>query len=284
MPLGLIDILKVSGFDLSLRTKLLRHQDRRYDIRVLRRHNWLEIYQAYQSKPKFHDAVQLVSFYGLSGTRAGFYGVYKVLGHVPASQGPVIEAYAQSKEWGAGGAGYFYSLKRDERFDDLRDRLIIDWGQGTLAWVQKLDNKPVLEIKEPGRSLPPFEDYLEFSLTYAELQDQFAKEEAHRDWRIPLSSVAGVYLVLAEDSGDLYIGSAYGESGIWGRWRNYASSGDGGNVKLTKLIQENPAYPERFRFSVLQILPRTMAREEVIKRETLYKDKLGSKAHGLNSN
>ena len=284
MPLGLIDILKVSGFDPTLRTKLLRHQDRRYDIRELRRHNWLEIYQGYQSKPRFHDAAQLVSFYGLAGTRAGFYGVYKVLEHIPASQGPFIEAYPKSRDWGAAGAGYFYNLARDERFDDLRDRLIIDWGPGTLAWVQKLDNKPVLEIKEPGRSLPPFEDYLEFSLTYAGLQDLFAKEEAHRDWRIPLSSVAGVYLVLAEDSGDLYIGSAYGESGIWGRWRNYASSGDGGNVKLTKLIQKNPAYPERFRFSVLQILPRTMAREEVIKRETLYKDKLGSKAHGLNSN
>jgi hypothetical protein len=142
----------------------------------------------------------------------------------------------------------------------------------------------VLEIREPGRSLPPFEDYLEFSLTYAELRELFANAEAHRDWRIPLSSVAGVYLILAEHSGDLYVGSAYGESGIWGRWRNYADSGDGGNVKLTKLIRDDPSYPEQFRFSVLQILPRTMAREEVIKRETLYKDKLGSKAHGLNSN
>jgi hypothetical protein len=138
----------------------------------------------------------------------------------------------------------------------------------------------VLEIKEPGRSLPPFEDYLEFSLTYAELKDLFANGEAHRDWRIPLSSVAGVYLILAEHSGDLYVGSAYGESGIWGRWRNYADSGDGGNVKLTKLVVDDPSYPERFRFSILQILPRTMAREEVIKRETLYRRSLGARHTG----
>jgi hypothetical protein len=50
VPLGFIDILKVSGFDPTLRTKLLRHQDRRYDIRELRRHNWLEIYQGYQKE------------------------------------------------------------------------------------------------------------------------------------------------------------------------------------------------------------------------------------------
>lgn len=142
----------------------------------------------------------------------------------------------------------------------------------------------MLEIKEPGRKLPPFDDYLEFSLTYAQLRDLFNNEEAHRDWRIPLSAVAGIYLILAQASGDLYVGSAYGESGIWGRWRNYASSGNGGNVRLRELITSNSAYPEQFRFSVLQILPKTMAREEVLKREMLYKNKLGTRATGLNSN
>jgi hypothetical protein len=42
--------------------------------------------------------------------------------------------------------------------------------------------------------------------------------------------------------------------------------------------------PEQFRFSVLQILPKTMARDEVLQRETLYKHKLGTRAKGLNSN
>jgi len=284
VTLGLIDILKVAGFDPTLRTKLVRHQDRRYPVQELRRRNWLELYQSYQSKPKFHGVEQVISLYGLSGTRAGFYGVYKVVGHRAASEGSTLPGCDWSREWGAGGAGFFYDLQRDERFDDLRDRLIVDWGPGTLAWVQKLDNKPVLEIKEPGRKLPPFDDYLEFSLTYAQLRDLFTNEEAHRDWRIPLSAVAGVYLILAQASGDLYVGSAYGESGIWGRWRNYAISGDGGNVQLRALIIGNSAYPEQFRFSVLQILPKTMAREEVLRRETLYKGKLGTRATGLNSN
>jgi hypothetical protein len=173
-------------------------------------------------------------------------------------------------------------LERDSRFDDFRDRIIIDWGAGTLAWVQNLDNKPVLEILESGRRLPPFEDYLEFSLTYAQMKDLFRNEEVHRDWRIPLSAVAGVYLILAERSGNLYVGSASGTEGIWGRWRNYANSGDGGNVKLREVIRNDSSYPEQFRFSVLQVLPKTMARDEVVRREALYKDKLGSRATGLN--
>jgi hypothetical protein len=284
--LGVVDILKLAGFDPTLSTKLVRHQDRRYPVQELRRHDeWLELYQSYQGKPKFHGVKQIVSFYGLSGTRAGFYGVYRVLSQRQheAKDVPILESCEWSKDWNR-DAKFFYELERDPRFDEFRDRLIIDWGPGTLAWVQNLDNKPVLEILEPGRKLAPFADYLEFSLTHGELKDLFGNEEAHRDWRIPLSAVAGVYLVLAQRTGDLYVGSAYGESGIWGRWRNYAMSGDGGNVRLQELITRDSAYPEQFRFSVLQILPKTMAQKEVLEREKLYKRKLGTRATGLNSN
>jgi hypothetical protein len=286
MKIGLIDILKLSGFDPdpSLHTKLVRHQDRRYPVQELRRNDWLELYQSYQSKPKFGKAKQIVSFYGLPGTRAGFYGVYKILAcraH-QAGEGPILDSCDWSRTWNR-DAKHFYELERDSRFDDFRDRIIIDWGGGTLAWVQNLDNKPVLEILESGRRLPPFEDYLEFSLTYAQLQDLFQNEEAHRDWRVPLSAVAGVYLILAQRSGDLYVGSASGGDGIWGRWRNYAHSGDGGNVQLRELIGSDSSYPGQFRFSVLQILPKTMARDDVVRRETLYKHKLGTRATGLNS-
>lgn len=270
MTLGLVDILKLAGFDPTLPTKLVRHQDRRVSVDELRRDGELELYQSYQSRPRFHGAKQIVSFYGLSGTRAAFYGVYKVLGYRLANEGQ--------------GSQFFYDLERDPRFHDFRDRLIIDWGLGALAWVQNLNNKRVLEILESGRKLPPFVDYLEFSLTHDQLKDLFENEEAHRDWRIPLSAVAGVYLILAQRSGDLYIGSAYGASGIWGRWGNYAKSGDGGNAKLRELIRKDSAYPEHFRFSLLQILPKTMAREEVLKRETRFKEKLGTRATGLNSN
>src|SRR2546423_737530 len=43
-------------------------------------------------------------------------------------------------------------------------------------------------------------------------------------------------------------------------------------------------YPEQLRFSILQILPKSVTRDEVIQREALFKQKLGSRAHGLNAN
>ena len=90
-------------------------------------------------------------------------------------------------------------------------------------------------------------------------------------------------MILAQKSGDLYVGSAYGESGIWGRWRKYAKSGDGGNAPLRALIEHDSDYPKQFRFSVLQILPKTLARDEVLQREVLYNHKLGTRATGLKS-
>jgi hypothetical protein len=282
MSLGFVDILKLNGFDPALPTRMLRHKDARYPVDEMRRNDWLELYQCYQDKPVFHGTKQIVTFYGITGKRATFYGVYKNLGHSSGTEGAILSSCPLSLEWKR-GASHFYDLQRDERFDEFRDRLIIDWP-GPLAWNQTLKNNSILEVLPPGRRLPPFVDYLDFSLTFIQLKNLFEDEEAHRDWRIPLSSVAGVYLILAENSGDLYVGSAYGVGGIWARWRQYAKSGDGGNVQLRDLIAGNAVYPERFRFSILQILPKTMTFDAVVRREGLYKHKLGTRATGLNSN
>jgi hypothetical protein len=283
LAIGLIDILKLAGFDDTLPWKLVRHQHSRYPTDELRRRDWLELYQRYQGKPVFHNVRQIASFYGMRGTRAGFYGIYKVRGHSPARTGPTIDACPWSEEWQQ-DSKFIYDLERDSRFDDLRHRLIIDWGAAARSWVQKPANKEIIEIQAPGRLLSPFEDYLEFSLTYYELCDLFKNEEAHRDWQARLSAVGGIYLILDEQSGDMYVGSASGENGFWARWRQYADTGHGGNELLKKLMKRDPSYAHSFRYSILQILPKTMAREEILRREEIYKTKLGSRAKGLNLN
>jgi hypothetical protein len=115
---------------------------------------------------------------------------------------------------------------------------------------------------------------------HAQLKNLFENEEAHRDWKIPLSNVAGIYLILAQKTGHLYIGSACGATGFWGRWQQYVESGDGGNVKIRNLIESDPDYPASFLFSILHILPRSMSKDAVIQRETEYKIKLGTRAIG----
>jgi len=279
MPIGLIGFLKlVGGFDPEVPTKLVRHPDSIVRSRELHQQERFETYQAYQAEPRFDDIKQIVAFRGSSGTRAIFHGVYTVHGRRPARDVPGPQELKVTAQW-------FYDLRRDPRYDDLQHRLVIDWGAATRAWAQRLDDKPVLELLPSGRSLEPFSDYLEFTLTYGQLQTLFEHEEAHRDWQAPLSAVAGIYLILAEPVGDQYVGSAYGTEGVWGRWRTYATRGHGDNVKLRSLIERDPVrYPAQFRFSVLHVLPKTMTPEEVIVREAMFKRKLGTRATGLNEN
>ena len=108
----------------------------------------------------------------------------------------------------------------------------------------------------------------------------------YKDWHVALSSVKGVYLITDTLSGRLYVGSAYGEEGFWGRWKNYVSTnGHGGNKILKSLVDEDWEYAVKyFRFSILAILSKTSTTDEVIKKEQLFKRKLGSNSFGLNNN
>jgi len=68
----------------------------------------------------------------------------------------------------------------------------------------------------------------------------------------------------------------------WTITARYARSGHGGNAKLRRLIDRDPAYPNSFQFSILQITPKTISRDELLKREARLIEKLGCRAHGLN--
>lgn len=100
-----------------------------------------------------------------------------------------------------------------------------------------------------------------------------------------LSAVKGIYLILDKSTGNKYIGSAYRENGILGRWVEYAdTNGHGNNKQLKALIEKDFKYARHFQFTILMTLPKTMTATEVIKREVLFKQKLGTKSFGLNSN
>jgi hypothetical protein len=280
--LGIVDLLKVFGFDDRKKSKLVRHQDDRFDIPALIREGWFELYQSLQARPVFDGCEQLISFVGDGSGRARLIGVYRVLNQSAATKS-LIPKSCPYQEWGV-TSKYHYELERRAEFANLEGRVVIDWGPGALAWHQHLKNKPVIELLPNGRLLDPFTDYLDFSLSHSQLTELVATANAHRDWVSSLSAVAGVYLILAQSSGQQYVGSAYGLDGIWGRWLQYAANGHGGNSKLRALLVSDSAYPGAFRFSILQVLPKTTAAPEVIRWESLYKAKLGSRATGLNLN
>ena len=100
-----------------------------------------------------------------------------------------------------------------------------------------------------------------------------------------MSAVSAVYLIADRKEGTQYVGSAYGKDGLWGRWAgDIATGGHGDNKKMHQAMKENPQRCHDLQFSVLQILSKSLSEDEIIKAETLWKNKLLTKEHGWNDN
>jgi hypothetical protein len=281
--LTLEHILIPFGFDTSRRTKLVRHQEKGIDVSALHRVGQLEFYQTFQNRPVFADCDQIISFLGGNGTHAIFVGVYNVVGVSGPRAIKLPKTFLFPKMYVSDV--YVYDLVRDERFDALIDRLVIDWGAGTRSWVQKFrgGEKEVIEVLPRGY-VKEFPGFLDFILRFDELKAMIENPTANREWHRMLGSVAGVYLILDTLTGRQYVGSAYGDGGIIARWAQYARNVHGGNAQLKALLTDRPNARNDLQFSVLQTLSPSLTAREVIAYEQLHKEKLGTRAHGLNSN
>ncbi|MDP3273669.1 MAG: GIY-YIG nuclease family protein [Deltaproteobacteria bacterium] len=281
--LYLSELLSQRGLRSFEKTKLVRHQDKRMDVRLLRRRGFFEWYQSTQSRDIFQRGrcERIVSFIGAEYGRAIFVGVYRVIkGHaVEVFTPPAGYPYIEFTRAG----GFVYELVKEPGFEDLEDRLVIDWGDGRLAWHQWFKDKEVDEVLPHGFVMD-WPSYAEVVLPYADLKSILDSPTGNREWHRRLSAVAGVYCILDQQTGKFYIGSAYGKDGIWGRWKAYADTVHGGNVVLKKACKERRDFKDHLQFSILQTLSGSTPREEVVALEAGFKAKLGSRAYGLNAN
>ena len=280
----LIEILKLFGFNTCSRIKIVRHIDKKINIESLILTNYFELYQKIQKQPIFNNFDHIISFIASSKTKAKFNGIYQVNEPTQLRSNLIPDDCPYKEQWLSNE--YYYDLKRLEEYDFLRNRLIIEWGGSARSWHQKLmpeKDKEVLEIRPKGESLEVFDDYLDFTLTFEQLSYIVNNSDVNYEWRARLSAVAGIYLILDSKTGQQYIGSAYGSQGIWGRWKDYATHGHGNNTTLVSILNENSKRKDDFVFSILQILPKSCAKEKVIKIEHKYMIKLGTKVTGLNN-
>lgn len=261
------ELLYNRGLDRQAATKLVRHKDRRLDLYNLYRRD-RDGFLAYQNKQKrdvFRDVKYIVSFVGESGALARFVGVYEVTG-CRFDDGHFI-----------------YTMIEQKGYEDLKERVIIRW-ENPISWHQWIKNEmEVLEIS-PGLHYKRFTDYFDLILSYRELQE--IVECQYGDWKAMLSAIKGVYLITDTSTGKLYVGAAYGDDGIWGRWSEYVrTNGHGGNKSLMKLAESEPEYAAKhFQFSILMLLPKTVTPDTAIEKEKMFKTKLGTNAFGLNNN
>jgi hypothetical protein len=262
------ELLYNRGLDRSAKIKLVRHKDNRLDLYSLYRTAKLEFlaYQNSQSKDVFKGVDYIVSFIGEDGLLSRFIGVYKIIDKKLTSDNQ-----------------FEYDMEEvSNQFDDLKERVIIRW-ENAISWHQWIRNEmEVIEI-HPGLHYKQFTDYTDFILNFEELKEIIVRK--YGDWKKMLSSVKGIYLINDTKSGKLYVGSAYGEDGIWGRWTRYIqTNGHGDNKTLKELITFDATHGKNFQFSILMILPRTITADEAIKKEKLFKNKLGTNSFGLNNN
>lgn len=139
-------------------------------------------------------------------------------------------------------------------------------------------------LREPysGRTFPGFE---EIDLSFEELEALV--QNSRPDWRSALASVKGIYLISDITTGKRYIGSAYGDEGIWSRWCAYVATGHGGNVELRALVNDpTRAYSRKaFRFALLEYRAFATSDEVILAREAHWKRILLTRGEqGLNRN
>ena len=126
-------------------------------------------------------------------------------------------------------------------------------GRTSRTIIAAFEVQEILREPYTGRRFPGYDD---IDLSFQELEALV--KNARPDWMSALESVKGIYLINDTKTGKRYVGSAYGDQGIWSRWCAYISSGHaGGNVELRALvIDPTLAYCRtNFRFALLEHRP-----------------------------
>jgi len=276
----LFDIFKHYKIN-SSKVKLVRHGNKELPIlETYRVHRAkFEAYQSFQAPKKFSGASHIAVFAPTIGTTALFLGLWDIRDIKSSLEftkkiHSIIDKFNFPEEWHT--KSEWYDLKRNAKTDELSERLVIDWGKSTVSWVQTKDKK-ILEIKSKN-SIGDFISYDEVLLNFSDLKKLMTQYSSNASWVTALSAVNGIYLIRDRSTGLLYVGSAYGTDGIFGRWKIYSRNGHGGNKKL-KLLN-----PVNFEFSILEIAPPNSSASEVIERENKWKNRLGTIIYGLNDN
>ena len=123
-----------------------------------------------------------------------------------------------------------------------------------------------------------FPGYDKVRISWSEMSRVIKKE----GWKTALENQKGVYLTTDTSNGKMYVGSAYGENMILGRWRSYVRTGHGGNVELKKVTFAH--IKQHFEYSILDIFKAKTDDDTILERESWWKSVLKTREFGYNQN
>lgn len=281
----LFDLLRLHDAQLNASTAkvhLAAFNGQDEPIEVWRRGDF-EVWQRWQFRRVF-ERPYIVSLVRIPARndRWLFAGAYKVLGCKPHPE--------HSGNW-------LYETEEVEGTRALTGRAIVAHhrsGRNSFRLAETIsDELMVAEIREEPMLLEPFRTYSEVRLSKAELDLIVRADEP--SWRAALSAIAGIYLITDTSNGQLYVGSATGdtrsagEGGIWSRWIEYSRNGHGGNVELKRLLSQapvgqGPEHARHFQYAILEVADTHTSSVDLLRRESHWKQVLQSGRFGYNGN
>ena len=136
-----------------------------------------------------------------------------------------------------------FELEKLDTYADWIGRLVITWPKPYQNWWRWAANGafPVASIEVENRFVRGMPGWQDLILNWSELQSLPAS------WRAALGQWRGIYLIYDTVRQAGYVGSAYGQDNILGRWLEYSRTGQGGNVQLRQ------GEATDLRFSILQL-------------------------------
>jgi hypothetical protein len=266
------DLLTLEGVD-PAQVRLVRHQDRR--LRAGRLYEaWrtdraaFAAYQSAQKRDVFPIGAILASFIVTDVRKTVFVGMYRV-----DSAGRCLPGATDALLHSDVSGQFKYDLQLLDVLSDYRDKLAIEWGSGTRAWVQRAANqpKPVLEIAEQYE--PKFPGFRAFT----RLVDDVPTMPS--GWQQVLRSVKGSTSSSTSRPVSSTSARPRERTACWGRWMDYATDGHGGNLALK---EANKKRRRTYQVSVLEVVDGNTPDETIEQTESYWKSKLLSREFGLN--
>ncbi|GAB3349720.1 hypothetical protein GCM10027566_06260 [Arachidicoccus ginsenosidivorans] len=159
---------------------------------------------------------------------------------------------------------YYYDREVLTEYQKYFGRLVLSFhknGAYVTLGGNRLDDFIVKEILAHSFTNDKFPGYDKVNVSWKDLSRLLENKE----WKSVLENQKGIYLLSDTLTGKKYVGAAYGEARLLGRWRDYIKNGHGGNKKLKPFLFDY--IKENFRFTILEIFKNSTNDDHVIERE-----------------
>jgi len=254
-------------------------------------------YQQTQSNIKVENALKrltgkgyVASFIGHEPGKAIFVALYKIESSTPLTPKEFKENSVHQALYSYGGKLWFTEeFASDDRptiewfdfveaesfYGNWKGKLIVDWPGLERSWWRRAhkNDLSIFAIHEESEFDGNMPEWRKINFTWEELKI------LPSSWKKRISQWRGIYYIFDVSDGKGYVGSAYGENNLIGRWINYGATGHGDN----KLLRKRD--PSNFHFSILERVSPDLGVSEVIQVENSWKERLHTYApNGLNAN